>query len=68
MSKINKEKLIPILFIAPSVILIAIFVYGFIGWTGWVSLVNWRDIFPDFTFVGFRNYLELFRTIDSKSP
>jgi len=61
MSKINKEKLIPILFIAPSVILIAIFVYGFIGWTGWVSLVNWRDIFPDFTFVGFRNYLELFQ-------
>ena len=61
MSKINKERLIPILFIAPSVILVAIFVYGFIGWTGWVSLVNWRDIFPDFTFVGFRNYLELFQ-------
>ena len=61
MKGLNKERLVPILFIAPSVILIAIFVYGFIGWTGWVSLVNWRDIFPDFTFVGFRNYLDLFQ-------
>lgn len=61
MGKSNKEKLIPILFVLPSVILILIFVYGFIGWTGWVSLVNWRDIFPDFTFVGFRNYVDLFQ-------
>ncbi len=61
MKKINKEKIIPFLFILPSIILIAIFVYGFIGWTGWVSLVNWRDIFPDFTFIGFRNYIDLFQ-------
>lgn len=61
MKKIDKEKIIPFLFILPSIILIAIFVYGFIGWTGWVSLVNWRDIFPDFTFVGFRNYIDLFQ-------
>lgn len=61
MKKINKEKIIPFLFILPSIILIAIFVYGFIGWTAWVSLVNWRDIFPDFTFIGFRNYIDLFQ-------
>ncbi|MCX7845372.1 MAG: sugar ABC transporter permease [Dictyoglomaceae bacterium] len=61
MGKIDKEKIIPILFVLPSVILIGVFVYGFIGWTGWVSLVNWRDIFPDFTFVGLRNYLDLFQ-------
>ncbi|MCX7845617.1 MAG: sugar ABC transporter permease [Dictyoglomaceae bacterium] len=61
MRKIDREKVIPILFILPSVILIAIFVYGFIGWTSLVSLVNWRDIFPDFTFVGFRNYIDLFQ-------
>ncbi|MEN2984969.1 MAG: sugar ABC transporter permease [Dictyoglomaceae bacterium] len=61
MRKLNREKVIPILFILPSVILIAIFVYGFIGWTSLVSLVNWRDIFPDFTFVGFRNYIDLFQ-------
>lgn len=63
MKNFKEEKLIPILFIAPSVILISIFVYGFIGWTGWVSLANWKDIFPDFSFVGFRNYIDLFQNI-----
>ena len=46
--------------ILPSAIAIAIFVYGFIGWTGWVSLVNWRSFDPDFTFVGLRNYMAIF--------
>ena len=27
-------------FIAPSFLLVAVFVYGFIGWTGYVSLSN----------------------------
>lgn len=57
----GKDRLISILFILPSIILIAIFVYFFIGWTSWVSLVNWKDIFPDFTFVGLRNYARLFQ-------
>ncbi|HOJ88405.1 MAG TPA: sugar ABC transporter permease [Pseudothermotoga sp.] len=57
----KKDRLISILFILPSIILIAIFVYFFIGWTSWVSLVNWKDIFPDFTFVGLRNYARLFQ-------
>ncbi|WP_041082506.1 carbohydrate ABC transporter permease [Thermotoga profunda] len=57
----KKDRLISILFILPSIILIAIFVYFFIGWTSWVSLVNWKDIFPDFTFVGLRNYIRLFQ-------
>ncbi|PMQ01517.1 MAG: sugar ABC transporter permease [Dictyoglomus sp. NZ13-RE01] len=60
MKKVNKEKIVPILFLLPSVILIAIFVYGFIAWTGVVSLVNWNNVFPDYTFVGLKNYIELF--------
>ena len=48
--------------IVPSVIAIAIFVYGFIGWTGYVSLSKWRGINPDFTFVGFDNYNRIFGT------
>jgi len=54
----------------PSVIAIALFVYGFIGWNGWASLTNWRGIgemiqigpirFPDADFVGLRNYERLF--------
>lgn len=56
----KKDRLASILFILPSIILISIFVYFFIGWTSWVSLVNWKDIFPDFTFVGLKNYARLF--------
>ena len=45
-----------ILLVAPSVILIAVFVYGFIGFTGFSSLTKWDALTPDFTFVGLRNY------------
>lgn len=40
--------------------LIGVFVYGFIAWTGFVSLSNWNKLSPDYTLVGFRNYVELF--------
>jgi glucose/mannose transport system permease protein len=44
----------------PSIVLIGVFVYGFIAWTGFVSLSNWNKLSPDYTLVGFRNYIELF--------
>lgn len=54
------ERLITLLLLLPSVIVVAVFVYGFIGWTGYVSLSNWNQLLPDYTFVGFRNFLRLF--------
>lgn len=63
MRKTKEEKILSFLFIAPSVILVLVFVYGFIIWTGWISLTNWRDVFPDFSFVGLRNYVELFQNL-----
>ena len=51
-----------ILMIAPSCILVAIFVYGFIGRTAYTSLTRWVGVVPDYTFVGFRNYVRLFGT------
>jgi glucose/mannose transport system permease protein len=48
-------------FLSPSVVLILIFVYGFIGWTGYVSLSNWNSLVPDLSFVGLKNYIYLFR-------
>ncbi|WP_240035168.1 carbohydrate ABC transporter permease [Neobacillus notoginsengisoli] len=44
----------------PSIILIMVFVYGFIGWTGYVSLSNWNSLVPDFSFAGLKNYAFLF--------
>jgi glucose/mannose transport system permease protein len=55
------EKLTPVLLVAPSVILIAVFVYGFIGLTVRTSLVRWNSALPDYTFVGLHNYQRLFQ-------
>jgi glucose/mannose transport system permease protein len=58
---LQKDKLYSFLFILPSIILIAIFVYFFIFWTGFISLTDWNDIFPSFNIVGLGNYIELFQ-------
>ncbi|MDZ4158691.1 MAG: hypothetical protein U1B80_02780, partial [Anaerolineaceae bacterium] len=58
--RINWDRIFSILLIAPSVIAIAIFVYGFIGWTAWVSLSNWDGLRPDLSFAGVINYVKLF--------
>ena len=53
------EKVTPVLLILPSIILIALFVYFFIGYTGFVSLTAWRGIIPDYTLVGLQQYQQL---------
>ena len=57
--KISLDKLWSILVILPSLLLVTIFVYVFIGWTSVVSVVNWNSLKPDFTFVGLKNYTQL---------
>jgi glucose/mannose transport system permease protein len=61
--QVSRDRLVSILLIIPSVILIGVFVYGFIGFTGYASMTKWASLTPDFTFVGFQNYAKLF-TID----
>jgi len=56
----SRDRWIAFLLILPSIILIAIFVYGFIGWTTRVSLSKWDGIVPDYTWVGLENYKMLF--------
>ncbi|MBS4197169.1 carbohydrate ABC transporter permease [Lederbergia citri] len=58
--KITTDRILSFLFILPSIILIAIFVYGFIGWSGYVSLSNWNSIVKDLSFAGLKNYVYLF--------
>lgn len=57
---LTKDHMIAIGFLIPSILLVGVFVYGFIGWTGYVSLSNWNSLVPDFSFVGLKNYLYLF--------
>lgn len=63
----NKDTLYGILVILPSVVLLAIFVYGFIGQTLYTSLTDWgKDpaqalaANPQIRFIGLENYRELF--------
>jgi glucose/mannose transport system permease protein len=58
----DKDKLISLILISPSILAVAIFVYTFIAWTGWVSLSKWRGINPNFHWNGFNNYIALFGT------
>lgn len=60
MSHVSRERWIGFLMVLPSIILIAIFVYGFIGWTAVVSVSEWNGVRPDYTFAGLDNFQELF--------
>lgn len=59
-SRHNWERIVSILILLPSIIALAIFIYAFIAWTGFVSLTAWNSATPDFTFVGLQNYARLF--------
>ncbi len=54
-----REQLLSVLLVLPSILALFAFVYGFIGWTGYVSFSNWNRLAPDYTFVGLANYQRL---------
>src|SRR5579859_7615154 len=69
---VSRDRLTAILMILPSILAVALFVYGFIAWNGWASLTNWRGLgtmnqvgpirFPAADFSSFDNYARLFQT------
>jgi glucose/mannose transport system permease protein len=48
-----------VVLLAPSLILIGIFVYGFLGWNVRVSFTSWRGLTPTYDWVGLANYRAL---------
>ncbi|PWI58378.1 carbohydrate ABC transporter permease [Sulfoacidibacillus thermotolerans] len=66
-SKISWDHFFSITTLAPSIILLGVFVYGFIFWTGYVSLTNWNSFIPDFSFAGLKNYFLVFETFRFQS-
>ena len=61
----NRDRLKALLTLLPSIILIAVFVYGFIGNTFWISLTDWGGMAalaenPVRNYAGFSNYIDLF--------
>jgi glucose/mannose transport system permease protein len=50
-----------ILVLSPSIIAVAVFIYGFIAWTGYISTVKWDTVVEDYTNVGLKNWIALFK-------
>lgn len=59
---LNPDRVYAILTISPSIILLGIFVYGFIGQTFYWSLTDWSGLRanPEKNFIGLENYERLF--------
>jgi glucose/mannose transport system permease protein len=60
--RFRSDTLLAILVLNPSLVAVAIFIYGFVLWTGHIALVRWNDLAPDYAFVGLRNLIRLFAT------
>lgn len=58
----RKDQLLALLVLLPTLVLIGIFIYGFIFQTGYHSLTDWRDVGDpgDSSFIGLQNYKKLF--------
>jgi glucose/mannose transport system permease protein len=61
---VNRDRLTAFLMLLPSIVLVAIFVYGFIAWTGYTSITNSTALQQlsrqPAQVVGLQNYAELF--------
>lgn len=53
------DMVLAVLVLLPSIIAVAVFIYGFIGWTFYISMSDWKSSIPDFTFVGLKNWTRL---------
>jgi glucose/mannose transport system permease protein len=59
--RIQKDRLIGVALISPSILAVLIFVYGFIIWSARVSFSDWVGLIPNYEWAGFKNYLGLFK-------
>lgn len=68
--RMTRDRWTAILMISPSIILLAIFVYGFIGQTVYASMSDWGDpakaglaANPEISFIGLKNFEALFGSL-----
>ena len=59
-SRSRLQDLLPRIVVAPSFLIILLFVYGFIAYTGYLSLTN-SKMLPSNDFIGFENYVKLWK-------
>jgi len=49
-----------VMFLLPAIIIVAVFVYVFLGWSLWLSLTDWKGLGGTGEFVGLKNYIKMF--------
>jgi glucose/mannose transport system permease protein len=55
----NKDRVLAVALVSPSILAVFIFVYGFIAWSGRVSLSQWVGLLPNYEWAGLTNYVNL---------
>ncbi|MEA2016079.1 MAG: sugar ABC transporter permease [Actinomycetota bacterium] len=55
-----KRRLELLFFLMPALLLVALFVYGFIGWSFQTSQMDWKDVGYAGDYIGLGNYIKLF--------
>lgn len=63
----SRDRLYAVLTLIPSIVLVGVFVYAFIVWTGWVSFSKWNSFITNMSWNGFRNYTAIFETFRFQS-
>src|SRR5690554_3488799 len=59
--RLSADRALALLVLAPSVVAIAVFVYGFIGWSAYVSFSDWSGIIAQkLKLIGLQNYASIF--------
>jgi glucose/mannose transport system permease protein len=61
------EEFLPKLVVIPTIIVAVIFIYGFIGWTTFISFTD-SGMLPKYELTGFDQYLRLFRDFNIFPP
>lgn len=59
--RFNKDRMLAVALVSPSILAVFIFVYGFIAWSGRVSLSQWVGLLPNYEWAGFSNYANLLK-------
>lgn len=57
--KFDKDTILAIVLVSPSILAVLVFVYGFIAWSVRVSFSNWIGLLPNYEFIGLGNYIGL---------
>jgi glucose/mannose transport system permease protein len=64
----RRQRLWAVIVLVPAILSTALFVYGFVAWTGWASLTDWNQMrrvsgfYPPGTVTGLDNYESIFST------